>query len=50
MLLLNRFPYGCRRLAHSLLGDQLARHRSEHVVIVLDTLQALVGKFALHGQ
>jgi len=30
--------------------DQFTRHRGEHVVIVVDTLQAFSGKLAFHGE
>jgi hypothetical protein len=50
VLLLNGLPHACRRFAHSFLGNQLARHRGEYVIIVFDTLQALVRKLAHHGQ
>ena len=30
--------------------DQFTRHRGEHVVIVVDALQAFAGKLAFHGE
>ena len=50
MLFLNSLPNGGRRLPYSPLGYQLARHRSEHVVIVFDPLKALIREFPFHGQ
>jgi len=50
MLLLNFSPERIGFLADTLFGHQLARHRCQYVVIVIESLQALIGEFALHGE
>src|SRR5450432_2680079 len=50
VLLLDFFPQSIGLFPDAFLRHQLARHRRQHVVIVIESLQALVGELALHGE
>jgi hypothetical protein len=50
VLLLNFSPERIGFFSDTLFRHQLARHRRQYVVIVIESLQALIGELALHGQ
>ena len=50
VLLMKRLPNRIGGVADSVLLNQFASHSREHVVIVVDTLQAFSGKLAFHGE
>jgi len=50
VLLLDFFPQSIGLFPDAFLGHQFARHRRQHVVIVIESLQALIGELALHGE
>ena len=50
VLLLNFSPERIGFLPDTFFRHQLPRHRRQYVVIVIESLQALIGELALHGE